>query len=493
VADLLLEVKGVSKAFPGVQALNNAYLEIGRSEIHGLIGENGAGKSTIIKIIAGIYTPDSGTVRFLGEDFHNENIKQSLSRGISVIHQELNLVRDMKVYENIMLGFEEGKHGGYSAAKTRRRAQEIIERLGLDLSLDAHIKDLDIAIQQMIEIAKAFSREAKLIIMDEPTSSLTNKEIDQLYKIIRNLKAEGISTLFVSHKLSEISEICDRLTIFRDGQTVVSKNVGEITEDEMVYAMVGREITNYYTTTHVPKNEVVLELNGVSKQGLIQDVSFQVHKGEVLGITGLIGAGRTETAQMIFGLDHHDKGDILLEGKIVKFYSPYEAVEAGISLVPENRKEQGLVPQMDVSFNITISVLLEFIRMLHVNSNKENRIVSDYIHRLKIKASSPAQSIGNLSGGNQQKTIIARWLATNPKVLILDEPTRGVDVGAKKEIYEIIDTLANEGVAIILISSELPEVINMSDRILVMRRGESVATLTRKEDFLQETIMKYSL
>lgn len=486
MSDLLLEVRGVSKSFPGVKALDNVNLEIGKGEIHGLIGENGAGKSTIIKIIAGIYPHDEGAIRFMGKSCDGENIREALSRGISVIYQELCLVPYMKVYENIVLGFEGGRHGLYSADQARRRAAEIVAQLGLELPLDAYVKDLDIAVQQMIEIAKAFSRDVKLIIMDEPTSSLTNREVAQLYAIIRSLKARGISTLFVSHKLDEIMEICDRLTVFRDGRTIVSKNVDEITEDEMVYAMVGREITSYYTTSHTPGGEVVLEVKNLVKPGTISGVSFSVHRGEVLGMTGLIGAGRTETAHMLFGLDR-------LEGRSVAFRSPHEAVAAGVALVPENRKEQGIIPQMGVGYNITIAVLRQFMRLMHVNAAREAGLVDHYFRSLKVKAYSPRQAVGNLSGGNQQKAIIARWLATEPKVLILDEPTRGIDIGAKKEIYEIIDRLARDGVAIILISSELPEVINMSDRIVVMRQGKSVATLEHKEDFDQETIMRYSL
>ena len=429
----------------------------------------------------------------MGKSCDGENIREALSRGISVIYQELCLVPYMKVYENIVLGFEGGRHGLYSADQARRRAAEIIAQLGLELPLDAYVKDLDIAVQQMIEIAKAFSRDVKLIIMDEPTSSLTSREVAQLYAIIRSLKARGISTLFVSHKLEEIMEICDRLTVFRDGRTIVSKNVDEITEDEMVYAMVGREITNYYTTSHTPGGEVVLEVKGLAKPGAIDGVSVCVHRGEVRGMPGLLGAGRPETAHMLFGLDRFTEGEIRLEGRSVAFRSPHEAVDAGVALVPENRKEQGIIPQMGVGYNITIAVLRQFMRLVHVNAAREAGLVDHYFRSLKVKAYSPRQAVANLSGGNQQKAIIARWLATKPKVLILDEPTRGIDIGAKKEIYEIIDRLARDGVAIILISAELPEVINMSDRIVVMRRGKSVATLEHKEDFDQETIMRYSL
>ena len=493
MAEHLLEVRNVCKSFPGVKALDHVDLTIDYGEVHGLIGENGAGKSTIIKIIAGIYTPDEGTVTFNGKECENESIREALSRGISVIYQELCLVPHMKVYENIVLGYEGGRHGAYSAQAARARAAQILEQLGLDLPLDAYVRDLDIAVQQMVEIAKAFSRDVKLIIMDEPTSSLTNREVEQLYRIIRNLKQQGVSTLFVSHKLDEISTICDRLTVFRDGKTITTATVGDITEDEMVYAMVGREMTNYYTTTHTPQEEVVLELKHLTKPGVIDDVSFSLHKGEVLGMTGLIGAGRTETAQMIFGLDRFTSGEILLEGKSVRFRSAHEAIDAGVALVPENRKEQGIIPQMGVGFNISISALQEFIHFIKVDSNKEEKLIDRFFKALKIKAYSPAQLISNLSGGNQQKAIFARWLAARPKVLILDEPTRGIDIGAKKEIYEIIDSLAKEGVAILLISSELPEVINISDRIVVMRQGKAVARLDDKADFDLETIIRYEL
>ena len=493
MADLLLEVKDVTKTFPGVKALDQVNLKVGYGEVHGLIGENGAGKSTIIKVIAGIYMPDGGTVSFMGKQCTNTGIRESLSRGISVIYQELCLVPHMKVYENIMLGFEGGKHGSYSAEQSRERAAQIVEKLGLELPLDAYVRDLDIAVQQMVEIAKALSRDAKLIIMDEPTSSLTNKEVEQLYRIIRTLKAQGVSTLFVSHKLDEIQTICDCLTVFRDGKTITTARVGEITEDEMVYAMVGREITNYYTTLHQPQAEVVLEVKNLSKPGVIDDVSFTLHKGEVLGMTGLIGAGRTETAHMLFGLDHPAAGEILLDGKPISFKTAYDALQAGIVLVPENRKEQGIIPQMGVGFNITISVLKQFIRFIKVDYKKEEELVDRFFNALKIKAYSPEQLISNLSGGNQQKAIIARWLASSPKVLILDEPTRGIDIGAKKEIYELIDQLAQQGVAILLISSELPEVINMSDRIVVMNQRKSVAVLEDKAEFDQENILRYSL
>ncbi len=493
MAETLLEAKGITKIFPGVKALDRIDLTIEAGEIHGLIGENGAGKSTIIKILAGVHTPDGGVIRFNGRELGRESISQALPQGISVIYQELCLVPYMKVYENIVIGFEKGKRGLYSWRESRRRAAEVLRQLDVDLPLDAEVGKLDIAVQQMVEIAKAFSRQAKLIIMDEPTSSLTNKEVDKLYAIMRKLKAEGVSILFVSHKLEEVAEICDRVTVFRDGQSIVTEKVGALSRDQMVYAMVGREITNYYTVTHTPLAAKVLEVKNLSQQGLVDNVSFDLYKGEVLGFTGLIGAGRTETTQLLFGLATPDSGEVLLNGKPVRFSSPFEAVEAGIALVPENRKDQGIFPQMDVAFNMTISVLGRFIKNLHVNSRTERGIVKNYMQALRVKASSMRQLIGNLSGGNQQKVILGRWLAANPSVLILDEPTRGIDINAKTEIYAIIDELAKRGVSIIVISSELPEVINISDRIVVMSKGSIVATLNDKKDFSQQTIMNYCL
>lgn len=493
MSNILLEAKGIIKTFPGVKALDNVDLQIEKGEIHGLIGENGAGKSTIIKILAGVHEPDGGELIFDGMHYSHDSISRSLSRGISVIYQELCLVPHMTVYENIMLGFEPTKGIGYAAEDSRKAAQKIIDELQLDLPLDAEVASLDIAVQQMVEIAKAFSRNAKLIIMDEPTSSLTNKEVDKLFHIIRNLKAQDISTLFVSHKLDEISEICDRITVFRDGHSIISCGTNEITRDEMVYHMVGRKVENYYVNTHTPTDEVVLEVKNLSKEGVLSDVSFKLYKGEVLGFTGLIGAGRTETMQMLFGLDKPQSGEIIYQGEKVNFSDPYDAIAAGIALVPENRKEQGIIPLKGVDYNITISMLKELIKFIKVNHKKEKDMVDEGIRSLRVKASSPQQFVGNLSGGNQQKVILARWLATKPSVLILDEPTRGIDVGAKAEIYSIIDELAKQGVAVIVVSSELPEVINISDRIVIMSNHKITGVLSAKEDFDQEIIMKYCL
>ncbi len=493
MADLLLEARGVSKAFPGVKALKKIDLLVEEGEIHGLIGENGAGKSTIIKILAGVHTPDEGVITFGGTDCKDEDITQSLSRGISVIYQELCLVPHMKVYENIVIGFEEGRHGLYSQRESRKKAAEVLRRLDLDLPLDTEVGKLDIAVQQMVEIAKAFSRNAKLIIMDEPTSSLTNKEVDKLYTIMRKLKSEGVSILFVSHKLEEVSEICDRVTVFRDGESIVAKKTAELTRDQMVYAMVGREITNYYTVTHTPTSETVLEVKNLCQRGVVRDVSFDLHRGEVLGFTGLIGAGRTETAHLLFGLAAPDSGEVRLKGQPVAFANPFEAVRAGIALVPENRKDQGIFPQMDVGFNMTISIMDRFIKPLRIDRATEGGIVRKYMESLRVKASSVRQLISNLSGGNQQKVILGRWLAPPPVVLILDEPTRGIDINAKTEIYAIIDELAKQGVAVIVISSELPEVINISDRIVVMSHGRVTAVLNDKQEFSQENIMNYCL
>lgn len=493
MSDVLLEVKGITKSFPGVKALDRVNLTIHKGEVHGLIGENGAGKSTVIKVLAGVYTPDEGCISFMGQDLKNESISQALQRGISVIYQELCLVPHMKVYENIMLGFEEGRGEAYSALETRKRAKEIISSLELDLPLDEEVCKLDIAVQQMVEIAKAFSRNSKLIIMDEPTSSLSDKEVEILYRIIGNLKEQGISTLFVSHKLEEIQKVCDRITVFRDGQSIVTKSVKDVTRDQMVFDMVGREITNYYTLTHKPGRETLLEVKNLYKEGRVNNVSFQVKKGEVLGITGLIGAGRTEMASMLFGLDSPASGEIRLDGKRVEIKSPWDAINLGIAMVPENRKEQGIIPQMGVGYNISVAVLERFIKGVGVNREAERKIIGNYMEALRVKASSAEQQIGNLSGGNQQKAILARWLATNPRILILDEPTKGIDIGAKTEIYSIIDRLAAEGVAIILISSELPEVINTSDRIIVMRNHEVSGILEDRAEFCQENIMNYCL
>ena len=345
----------------------------------------------------------------------------------------------------------------------------------------------------MVEIAKAFSRNSKLIIMDEPTSSLSDKEVKILYRIIHNLKVKGISTLFVSHKLEEVVEICDRITVFRDGQSIVTKDIHEVTREQMVFDMVGREIKNYYTLTHTPGKEVILTVKNLYKEGYVDDVSFELKKGEVLGVTGLIGAGRTEMASALFGLLQPERGEIIFEGKRLEIRNPAQAISMGIAMVPENRKEQGIIPQMGVGYNISLAVLDAFIKFIKVNRKREKGIIGQYMNALRVKASSPRQHIGNLSGGNQQKAIIARWLATNPKVLILDEPTKGIDIGAKTEIYSIIDELAKQGVAIMLISSELPEVINTSDRIIVMKNRRIAGVLNDRAEFAQENIMNYCL
>jgi len=493
MSDILLEATGITKTFPGVKALDCVNLTIRQGEVHGLIGENGAGKSTIIKVLAGVYAPDEGKISFMGQECRNESISQALQRGISVIYQELCLVPHMKVYENIMLGFEIGKGEAYSAARTREKAREIVSMLELDLPLDEEVCKLDIAVQQMVEIAKAFSRNSKLIIMDEPTSSLSDKEVKILYRIIHNLKVKGISTLFVSHKLEEVVEICDRITVFRDGQSIVTKDIHEVTREQMVFDMVGREIKNYYTLTHTPGKEVILTVKNLYKEGYVDDVSFELKKGEVLGVTGLIGAGRTEMASALFGLLQPERGEIIFEGKRLEIRNPAQAISMGIAMVPENRKEQGIIPQMGVGYNISLAVLDAFIKFIKVNRKREKGIIGQYMNALRVKASSPRQHIGNLSGGNQQKAIIARWLATNPKVLILDEPTKGIDIGAKTEIYSIIDELAKQGVAIMLISSELPEVINTSDRIIVMKNRRIAGVLNDRAEFAQENIMNYCL
>lgn len=493
MSDILLEATGITKTFPGVKALDCVNLTIRQGEVHGLIGENGAGKSTIIKVLAGVYAPDEGKISFMGQECRNESISQALQRGISVIYQELCLVPHMKVYENIMLGFEIGKGEAYSATRTREKAREIVSMLELDLPLDEEVCKLDIAVQQMVEIAKAFSRNSKLIIMDEPTSSLSDKEVKILYRIIHNLKVKGISTLFVSHKLEEVVEICDRITVFRDGQSIVTKDIHEVTREQMVFDMVGREIKNYYTLTHTPGKEVILTVKNLYKEGYVDDVSFELKKGEVLGVTGLIGAGRTEMASALFGLLQPERGEIIFEGKRLEIRNPAQAISMGIAMVPENRKEQGIIPQMGVGYNISLAVLDAFIKFIKVNRKREKGIIGQYMNALRVKASSPRQHIGNLSGGNQQKAIIARWLATNPKVLILDEPTKGIDIGAKTEIYSIIDELAKQGVAIMLISSELPEVINTSDRIIVMKNRRIAGVLNDRAEFAQENIMNYCL
>lgn len=490
---IILQVKNIHKRFSGVYALNAVHFELKYGEVLALLGENGAGKSTLIKILAGIYQADEGEIFIKGNQVDIGNVHASQAHGISVIHQELCLVPNMTIAENIFLGRElaSGEKAFVNTQRLNQEAQKILDSLGLDIEAHEKVFNLSVAQQQMVEIAKALSIDAEIIIMDEPTASLTDKEVDMLFKIINSLKQKNIAIIYISHRMEELFKISDRVTVLRDGKYVDTKVTATTNKDELISLMVGRELTELYKKSSHVLGEVVLDVENMKGGMMLNHVSFSVRKGEIVGISGLVGAGRTEMVRCIFGIDSYNEGRIIIDGQEVTINSPVTAMNNGIALVPENRKEQGLVMIQSVAFNTTITVLRQFMRFLRVDRVQEERIVNNYINKLSIKTPSTEQLVGNLSGGNQQKIVIAKWLATSPKVLILDEPTRGVDVGAKAEIYAIISMLAEQGVGIIMISSDLPEIIHMSDRILVMCNGRIAASLAGDE-VSQEKIMRYA-
>jgi ribose transport system ATP-binding protein/inositol transport system ATP-binding protein len=488
----LLEMIGVNKRFPGVYALKGVDFNLESGEVHALLGENGAGKSTLMKILGGIYGIDEGEIFIEGKKVQINSVKDAQGYGVSIIHQEIVLVPYLTIAENIYLGREPLNNSGFIDKKIMfENAQKFLDDFDLGLSSSTLVNDLTVAQKQMIEIIKAISFNSKIIVMDEPTSSLSEKEVDFLFNTIRNLKKKGVGMIYISHRMNELMEITDRITVMRDGEYIGTVVTKQTNVDQLISMMVGRELTNYYIRDFGNSGETVLKVDKLSRKGAIDNVSFELKKGEILGFAGLVGAGRSELMKCIFGLDPFDTGDIYVNGKKVSIKNPNDAINNRIAYVTENRKEEGLFLIESVRFNLTIKILDEFLKFFRVNQRYENNVANNYINELSIKTPSTEQAVGNLSGGNQQKVLISRWLATKPKVLILDEPTRGVDVGAKSEIYSIMNRLIKEGVSIIMVSSELPEVINMSDRVAVMWNGRIQKILSR-DQFSQETIMHYA-
>ncbi len=485
---ILLEMEGIRKEFPGVVALDDVHLDLRAGEVHALLGENGAGKSTLIKVLGGIYSKDGGEIRINGETAEIRNVKDAERYGISIIHQEIVLVPEMTIADNIFLGKETGPAALIDRAGMLKKTQELLDSFEMGLSATDKISSLNIAQQQMVEIIRATFSEAKIIVMDEPTSSLSDKEVDALFETVKKLTAQGIGIIYISHRMSELDIVADRVSVYRDGRYVATRVVKETTVDELITLMVGREVGNYYNRTYNDCTETVLSVKGLTNKK-VHNVSFELKKGEILGFAGLVGAGRTETMRAIFGMDPVEGGEIVINGKPVTIKSSKDAMAAGIGLVPESRREEGIFPDMSIKFNETVKVLGEFIKNMRVDHKKEDEIADKYMADLSVRAPGTYTLVGNLSGGNQQKVVIASWLATNPQILILDEPTRGIDVGAKAEIYAIMNELAKNGVSIIMVSSELPEVIGMSDRVVVMRSGEISAVLDR-EEATQVNIMK---
>ncbi|MBD7945898.1 sugar ABC transporter ATP-binding protein [Psychrobacillus sp. Sa2BUA9] len=489
----MIEMTGISKAFNGNTVLNNVEFEIAPGEIHALMGENGAGKSTLMKILTGIYTRDSGEIKIKGNPVEFKNPKEAEQAGIAVIHQELNILPDLTVAENLFLGNEKtfGKSGILKTKEMNKAAKEVLLNLGLDVDVKTTARNLSVGKQQIVEIAKAISSNADVIIMDEPTAALTDREIETLFETIRALQAKGVSFVYISHRMEEIFAICDRITILRDGSYVGVRNVKETTFDEIVQMMVGRELGGRFPDRTSKIGEVKLVAKNLTRKGFFEDVSFELRKGEILGVAGLMGAGRTEVVQSLFGYKKLDSGELILDGKQVKINTPLDAIKLGFGFVTEDRKSEGLILDFSVKENLGITNFNKISKNGVVSNQKEKSLYDSMVKRLGVRTSGPDQTVKSLSGGNQQKIVIAKWLGIEPDILILDEPTRGVDVGAKKEIYSIVNTLAENGVSIIMISSELPEIIGMVDRVLVMHEGKITGEIT-KEEMSQEKIMHYA-
>lgn len=493
-AKKLLQMNHIHKRFPGVYALNDVSFDLYAGEVHALLGENGAGKSTLIKILGGIYRKDEGSIAIAGSSSNIDSVSDARKNGISIIHQELVLVPQLTVYENIFLGREIHKKTGFSDPQAMiEKCNEALHSFGIDLPVTERVCNLTIAQQQLVEIAKAVSFSARIIVMDEPTSSLTSTDVKKLFATIRTLKEKGIGIIYISHRMSELYEIADRVTVMRDGRYIATKKISETKNDELISLMVGRSLGNFYSRSHTARSkEPILHVENLTTKK-VKNISFDLYKGEVLGFGGLVGCGRTETMLALFGIDKKISASIELEGvKLPKRYNPFDLIKKGFALVPENRRDEGLFPVMSVEYNMTLKVLKKFISGISYNKEKEDAIYEDFVKELSIKVAHRDTKISALSGGNQQKVIIASWLAAVPKVLILDEPTRGIDVGAKSEIYQIMNELTDQGVSIIMISSDMPELINMSDRVIVMCDGKITGTLEQNE-ISQENIMHYAI
>lgn len=484
-----LEAEGISKFFPGVKALDNVSLRVRPGTVHALMGENGAGKSTLMKCLIGMYRPDKGTIKIKGEPVQFQDTMDALRSGISMIHQELNLVPYMTVAENIWLGREPMKFGFVDHARLNQKTQELLNRLNIRLKADRMVGELSIASQQMVEIAKAVSWDSDIVIMDEPTSALTETEVAHLFTIIRDLREQGKAIIYISHKMDEIFNITDEVSIFRDGSWIASDQTAKYTRQSLITQMVGRELTQLFPKFNSAIGEEVLTVRNLTCKDRFTDVSFSVRRGEILGVAGLVGAGRSEVMESLFGMESFDSGEILIDAVPVTIDSPSTAIEKGMAFLTEDRKKSGLFLVLSVMENMSIVNMPEYSgKSGFVSHVKMAQDCMDQIRRLNIKTPTMDQIINNLSGGNQQKVLIARWLLAQPKILILDEPTRGIDVGAKAEIYRLISELANRGVAIIMVSSELPEILGMSDRVMVMHGGRITGILD-KEEADQETIL----
>ena len=493
MSNYLVELKGVTKRFPGVVAMRNMSLQIKPGEIHGLIGENGAGKSTLIKVLTGVHIPEEGTIYIEGSRVSFKNPNEAATAGIACVYQELNIVKLLSVTDNIFINKALKKKGSpfLEYTKMHEMAHEVMLSLGQEIDVKKECGSYGMGIQQMVEIAKAVLIDAKLIIMDEPTSSLGEKEVEQLMKTVRSLKEKGIAILFVSHKLEELFELCDRVTVMRDGEHILTKNTDELDNDSLISAMVGRTLDNQYPKIEAETGTEALRVEHLNSAGVLRDVSFHANHGEILGFAGLVGAGRTETFRAVFGADPYDSGDIYVNGKKSVIKSPKDGIRCGMAFLTEDRKGQGLVLSQSVRTNLILSSMRSCTKGLFFDEKQIDQLAEETISDLKIKTPTADEVVGQLSGGNQQKVVIGKWINTDADIYIFDEPTRGIDVGAKVEVYNIMNRLVRAGKCVIMISSELPEIIGMSDRVIIMREGRVMGELSKKTDVLnQEIIMK---
>ena len=489
---IILQIKNISKSFSGIKVLDNISFPIEKGKVHALLGENGAGKSTLMKILVGLLHADKGEVLLKDEVISGLSVHAILGKGIAMIHQEIVMVPELSVAQNIFLGKESHRFTWLNETEINSKSKRILADLKLDISPKIKLKNLSIADRQMVEIAKAISNNAKIIIMDEPTSALSDKEVDILFGLIEKLKSQGIAIVYISHKMDEIFRISDTITVLRDGKLIITQKAEDLNHQTLIKLMVGREVSELFPSSSTELGETLLSVKNLRRKNFFLDINFEVKAGEVLGLAGLVGAGRSEIVRAIGGLDKIDAGTIKIKGEIVNINSPSDAIKLGIGFVSEDRKALGFVPQMTVKENISLSSLQRFSKIGFVNTKEESVLTENFFDDLKIKASGLGQKLINLSGGNQQKVVIAKVLMSNPKIIILDEPTKGIDVGAKFEIYKLINTLKVKGLAIILISSEMPEILGLSDRILVISNGKQ-KTILSKSEASKEKIMQYAI
>jgi inositol transport system ATP-binding protein len=491
---IILDVQHLKKSYGGIKALDGVFFELKKGEVHALMGENGAGKSTFMKILAGLEKPDAGEIRFEGAPYTARNVQDALKKGISMIHQELLVVPELTIAENLFLGKEPGLRWNFwlNDKHIQEKATEWLDKVGLSLPPQTKMKTLSVAQMQMVEIAKALSNDAKVLIMDEPTSALSDREADRLFDIIRELRKKGVSIIYISHKMDEIFRIADSITVFRDAKYVDSCASEDLDQAQLISLMVGRKLSDVFPNPNSEKGAMIYSVRNLSRERHFHRISFELHAGEILGVAGLVGAGRTELARVLYGLDRADEGEVLLHDRAMLPASPQEALENGVGYVSEDRKTIGLVTRMSILQNLSLSSLSAFSSYGFIRSDEEEKAAMTLARSLQIKCQGLSQRVETLSGGNQQKVAIAKVLMAKPKVIILDEPTRGIDIGAKVEIYQLIQQLASEGLGVILISSELPEILALSDRVLVLAQGKQTALLTKTEA-TQERILYHAM